>query len=132
MERNRVTTILLAGLLLISLTRYFPAQVNVTTAHNDNARTGQNTQETILTTSNVNASSFGLLFTVALDAQAYVQPLVVSNVAIGGGTHNVAYVATQYDSVYAIDADTGGAPYWHVSFPNPAPEGSGGINCNNI
>src|ERR1700730_2062288 len=81
------------------------AQVNVTTYHNDNARTGQNTQETILTPANVNSAQFGKLFSVSVDGQVYAQPLYLSNVNIGGGTHNVLYVATEHDSLYAIDAD---------------------------
>ena len=90
------------------------AQVNVTTYHNDNARTGQNTQETILTPANVNSGQFGKLFSVSVDGWVYAQPLYLSNVTIGGGTHNVLYVATEHDSLYAIDADSG-TIYWQVS-----------------
>ena len=110
------------------------AQVNVTTWHNDLARTGANTQETILTTANVNASTFGRLFTVPVDGQVYAQPLYLSGVAIGGGTHNVLYVETEHDSVYAIDADTG-TVYAHVSL---IPSGgttvssSSDLNCGDI
>jgi hypothetical protein len=57
------------------------------TTHNDLARTGQNTQETILTTSNVNASTFGRIFTRSVDDQVYVQPLIVSGLKIQNGTH---------------------------------------------
>jgi hypothetical protein len=102
------------------------AQVNVTTYHNDNARTGQNTRETTLTTSNVKLGAFGKLFSVALDGQAYAQPLVLSNVSIGGGTHNVVYVATENDTVYAIDANNG-TIYWQKSLllngGKPVPDG---------
>src|SRR5450631_983964 len=83
------------------------AQVNVTTYHNDNARTGQNTQETTLTPANVNSGQFGKLFTITVDGVVYAQPLLLSNVSVGGGTHNVVYVATQHDTIYAFDADTG-------------------------
>ncbi len=113
------------------------AQVNVTTYHNDNARTGQNTQETVLTTSNVSASTFGKQFWVPVDGQVYAQPLVLSNVSIGGGTHNVVYVATENDSVYAFDA-ANGTRYWQVSLGTPEPwnqtnpGGSMGTGCNNI
>src|SRR3984893_6871367 len=83
------------------------AQVNVTTWHNDLSRTGVNPQETVLTTANVNAYDFARLFALPVDGQVYAQPLVVSGVSIGGGTHNVVYTATEHDSVYAIDADSG-------------------------
>jgi hypothetical protein len=100
------------------------AQVNVTTYHNDNARTGQNTQETILTPSNVNSGRFGKLFTVVVDGWVYAQPLYLSNVSIGGGSHNVLYVATEHDTLYAIDADNG-TVYWHVSL---IPSGGSTVN----
>ena len=88
---------------------------------NDNFRTGQNLAESVLTPSTVTASQFGLLFTDAIDAAAYAQPLYVPNVAIPGmGTHNVVYVATENDSVYAFDADQPGPPLWHTSFINPS------------
>src|SRR5712692_4402248 len=110
----------LAAVLFLCLTVQVVtwAQINVTTYHNDNARSGRNTLETALTTSNVNASTFGKLFSVPVDGQVYAEPLVLSNVSIGGGTHNVVYVATMHDSVYAIDADNG-TVYWKKSFLGP-------------
>jgi PQQ-like domain len=100
------------------------AQVNVTTYHNDNSRTGQNVDETILTTSNVNATNFGKLFSQSVDGYAYAQPLYVSNVTINHGTHNVVYVATMNDTVYAFDADnntgSNAQPLWKVNFTNAA------------
>jgi hypothetical protein len=83
------------------------AHVNVTTYHNDNSRTGQNTQETVLSPANVNSTQFGKFFSVPVDDAVYAQPLYLSQVAIAGGTHNVLYIATEHDSVYAIDADYG-------------------------
>jgi hypothetical protein len=86
------------------------------TYRNDNFRTGQNLNETILTPSTVAAGSFGLRFTDAVDGQIYAQPLYVPSVTISDGTHNVIYVATEFDSVYAFDADNPGPPLWHTSF----------------
>jgi Abnormal spindle-like microcephaly-assoc'd, ASPM-SPD-2-Hydin len=88
---------------------------------NDNFRTGQNLAESVLTPTTVNASNFGLQFTDPIDAAAYAEPLYVPNVSIPGqGTHNVVYVATENDSVYAFDADNPGPPLWYTSFINPA------------
>ena len=87
------------------------AQTGIYTYHYDNYRTGWNQTETVLTQSNVNSTTFGLLYTVALDAQVDGQPLIVPNVVITAGkypgVHNVVYVATENNSVYAIDYNTG-------------------------
>src|SRR6266567_72874 len=72
----------------------------VLTYHNDDARTGQNTNETILTPANVSQSKFGKLFSYAIDGQVYAQPLYVSGVSINGQLHNAVYVATEHDTVY--------------------------------
>ena len=95
-----------------------PQSVSVLTQHNDNTRAGWNDNETALTTSNVNVQQFGKLFTLAVDGQVYAQPLVVGHVSIGGGTHNVVYVATVTNTVYAFDGDDGRL-YWQKNFTAP-------------
>jgi hypothetical protein len=99
------------------------ASPSMTTYHYDNSSTGQNLLESQLTPSNVNATTFGKLFTTPVDGQVYAQPLYLSNVNVTGGSslglHNVAYVATEHDSLYAIDTNSG-AVLWKVSFINPA------------
>jgi hypothetical protein len=89
----------------------------------DNNRSGTNPNETILNTGNVNSSQFGLRVTYPVDGQVYAQPLYMSGLNIDGGTHNVVFVATENDSVYAFDADekgSPGSPLWHTSFINPS------------
>ncbi|HVI07392.1 MAG TPA: hypothetical protein VND65_03760, partial [Candidatus Binatia bacterium] len=113
----------------------------VLTWHNDVARTGQNLNETVLTPQNVKAAKFGKVFSFSVDGQIYAQPLYVPNVTISGqGIHNVVYVATENDSVYAFDADgLSPAPLWQVSFINAAQgtttvpcgtDGNSSISCN--
>ena len=95
------------------------AQVNVTTYQYDLGRTGANTNEFILNKANVNGNTFGLLYTLPVDGAIYGQPLYAANVNIPGkGTHNVGYVATENDSVYAFDADSGGGALWQDTFTN--------------
>lgn len=101
-------------------TRLAPS-VSVLTYHNDNARDGLNSQETVLTTSNVNSTNFGKLYTVNVDGRVYAQPLVMTGVTINGQTHNVVFIATEHDSVYAFDADNpSSGPLWQTSFINPS------------
>ncbi|MGH7992666.1 MAG: hypothetical protein ACREDQ_04060, partial [Limisphaerales bacterium] len=102
-------------------TVYVTTNPGVFTFNNDNFRTGQNLNETVLSPANVNSASFGKLFSYTLDGLTFASPLYVAGVAIPGkGTHNLVYVATEHDSVYAFDADglTNG-PLWQVSFINP-------------
>jgi hypothetical protein len=101
----------------------------VITQHNDVGRTGHNLLEKILTPANVTPANFGKLFSYSVDGQIYAQPLYVPNVSIGGTTHNVVYVETQNDSLYAFDADgLQSTPLWQVSFINPA-EGITAVSC---
>ncbi len=90
---------------------------NVSTYHMDLARTGQNLHEYALTPGSVSSGDFAKLWSCPLDGAAYAQPLYVANLPIGGGVHNVLFVATQHDSVYAFDADSPDCvTYWRVSF----------------
>jgi hypothetical protein len=100
-------------------------QVSVTTEHNDNSRTGQNISETFLTPSNVTSKYFGKLFTQSVDGLVVAQPLYMPGVVLPtAGTHNVVYVATQHDSVFAFDADnnsgSNASSLWTTSFINPS------------
>ncbi|HWW02940.1 MAG TPA: hypothetical protein VNZ64_24785 [Candidatus Acidoferrum sp.] len=122
-----VNSALLATTQAVVIIGIFPleAQVSVLTSHNDNARTGLNSNEFVLTQTNVNQAGFGKVFSQQVDGPVYAQPLYVPNLAIAGkGLHNVAFVATEHDSLYAFDADSdvgsNAAPLWHASFINPA------------
>src|SRR5579862_8655385 len=85
----------------------------------DNGNTGWNPNETILNTANVNVNNFGKLWQHSLDGQVYAQPLYVANLTVNGSQHNVVYVCTENDSVYAFDADSStppnDQPLWQVS-----------------
>ena len=90
----------------------------VVTYHNDLARDGANAQEYSLTPSNVTSTTFGKLFSCTVDEAIYAQPLWVPNLSIAGGQHNVVFVATQNDGLYAFDADSSSTPctpLWHVN-----------------
>jgi hypothetical protein len=125
-------------------TRLAPANVDVLSAHNDSSLSGQNLREEVLTPASVNATDFGKLFSEPVDGYVYAQPLYKANLNIGGAPHDVAFVATEHDSVYALDADSptagpnGNGLYWKTSFLDPAngvtsvPAGDVGIVSTNI
>ena len=124
-----VLTVLIFALSVITV---LPAQTNVLTYHNNNARTGANLTETILTPANIGPSSFGKLWSFRADGWVDAQPLYVSNLVIPGhGTHNVLYVATENDSVYALDAKTA-AVLWHVSLAPAGETASDDRGCAQI
>ncbi len=105
---------------------------DVLTYHNDNARTGQNLTEQILTTANVK-SSFGKLFEDPVDGLVDGQPLIKTQVAIPGhGTHNVVFVVTENDTVYAFDADISGPSLWHVSLLGTGEAASDDRGCGQV
>ncbi|HEV3510054.1 MAG TPA: hypothetical protein VGS05_00030 [Candidatus Sulfotelmatobacter sp.] len=98
------------------------AQSAVLTYHNDDARDGAYLEEVTLTPSNVNLSQFGKLISYPVDGQIYGQPLYLPQLNINGGTHDVVFVATQNNTVYAFDADAtsgNGATFWQVNFGTP-------------
>jgi hypothetical protein len=107
------------------------ALTDVLTYHYDNARTGQNLTETILTPTNVTSATFGKLFAVSADGLVDGQPLIVTGLNIGGVVHNVLYVVTEGDSVYSFDADTGAALV-HVSVLGSGETTSDARGCDQV
>jgi outer membrane protein assembly factor BamB len=105
--------------------------VDVTTHHNDNARTGQNLHETQLTPANVNASAFGKVGFFPVDGKVDAQPLVLAGLKINGANRYVVFVATEHDSVYAFDADTG-AELWKVSLLGSGETTSDDRGCGQV
>ncbi len=107
-----------ARLALEALEARLAPAVNVLTYHNDIAATGTNTSETQLTPASVAVGSFIRQFAISLDGQVYAQPLVDTALTIAGGTHDIVFVATEHDSLYALDASTGSI-LWQRSFLDP-------------
>ena len=99
----------------------------VTTYHNDLSRDGANTHEFALTTSNVNTTTYGKLFSCTVDGTIYAQPLWVAQLTINGVKHNAVIVATMHDSIYAFDADTSPCvTLWHANLIDSLHGGSSG------
>src|SRR3984893_6953922 len=122
--RNLCLTLLVVASSFLSSFFSF-AQQPFLTSRADISRSGANTNETLLTPTNVSKNSFGRLFSFPVDYYVMAQPLYVPNVNIPGqGTHNVVYVVTEMDSVYAIDADTG-TQLWFASMLNGGTTASG-------
>lgn len=105
--------------------------VSVLTYHNNNARTGENTEESTLTPANVNSTDFGKIGFDAVDGKVDAEPLYVAGETIDGAKHNVLYVVTEHDSAYAFDADTG-KQLWHVSVLGPNETPSDRRNCSQV
>ena len=114
---------LVLTIIPIMLSGIAAAQVSVLTHHNDNSRTGQNISEPYLNPANINKSEFGVLFTQAVDGMVVAEPLYVPNLQINGANHNVLFVVTLHDGVYAFDADnnsgSNASPLWYTSLINP-------------
>jgi len=126
--KTTIFACLLTGILAVTASAF---ATDVVTYHNDVARTGQNLQETTLTISNVNPSSFGKLFTMTVDGIIDAEPLYLSGLSIAGSTHNVLYAVTENDSVYAFDADAG-TLLWQVSLLQSGESPAGDFNCSQI
>lgn len=105
--------------------------LDVTTYHDDVQRTGLNTHESILTPSNVNSSSFGLLRVLSVDGKVDGEPLYVSNLSVGGSQQNAVFAVTEHDSVYAFNADTG-TQIWKASILGSGETPSDDHGCGQI
>jgi outer membrane protein assembly factor BamB len=104
----------------------------VLTNRYDNARSGANTSETILDTTSVASAKFGKLFSQTISGSVYGQPLYAAGVMVNGAAHNVVYVATAQNMVYAFDADTMQAPIWTKQLETPVPTGAVGGGCGDM
>jgi hypothetical protein len=117
---------------LASLTVMNPASpINVLTYHNDVARTGQNLNESALTASNVKSTTFGKVGFLQTTGLVDAEPLYASNLTVNGAVHNVLFVASEHDLVYAFDADTF-APLWQVSVLGSGETTSDNRGCDQV
>lgn len=107
------------------------SRTDVTTYKNDLSRSGQNLSESVLTLASVTSSSFGLLRTLPVDGRVDAQPLYLSQLSIGGGTSNTVFVASEHDSVYAFDSDSGKV-LWHVSLLPTGENPSDNRGCSQV
>jgi hypothetical protein len=131
---SHMSTGVLGLFLLLSVLPHTRAQVSVLTQHNNDQRTGADLNEVTLTPSSVNMKQFGMLFRRVVDDQIYGQPLYVANVKLRGGTHDLVYVTTVNNSVYAFDANDAYAsePFWHVNFGTPPNVYDGKFGCTDM
>ena len=122
----------LLSILLLSALLAAHAQTDVLTWHNDVLRTGANTTESILTPASVSSANFGLLANVVVDGKVDAQPLYVSALVVGSkGRHNTLFVATEHDSLYAVDADSD-AILWQKSLLGSGEVPSDVRNCDQV
>ena len=124
----------LAGTVVLAMAVWVSgaAGQDVLTWHNDVARTGQNLRESALTPANVNTKTFGKLFVIAADGKVDAEPLYVQGLPMPNqGTRNVLFVATEHDSVYALDADSG-QQFWQVRLLRAGETTSDDRNCSQI
>jgi hypothetical protein len=124
------TTSNAAKLTIVSGTP-MPRGTDVTTYKNDLSRSGQNLTESALTLTNVTSQSFGLLRTLPVDGRVDAQPLYLSQLSVAGGSFNTVFVATEHDSVYAFDSDSG-AVLWHISLLGTGETPSDARGCNQV
>ena len=129
-RRACMTLQLVAALAICGVGCEAARAANITTYHYDNLRTGWNRGETVLTPATVASKRFGLLHQTAVDDQVDAQPLYASGVPIGGTTHDVVYVATESNTVYAIDAQSG-AVLLSRNFGTPVPSSALPGGCTN-
>src|SRR5215475_11442971 len=122
-RRKEVIMLRLAILLFCCSTLTVSNAIDIPTSKYDSSRSGLNLSETTLSLQNVNSNTFGKLFERSASGDMYPQPLIVEGLSIGGGNHNVVFVATASNNVYAYDAEdaTRTAPYWSINLGTPAP-----------